>query len=118
MLRARFVKNFAANVYSVAACSSEIRRFDPSHSDSVKQLQDLVRSSILRNKEDCFPKPLEEKKPQSLKANLLPWGTQTPSKKGRLFYDLGEDGEPPFASEEKLKKKSHTEANYIINIIL
>ena len=105
MLRARFVKNFAANMYSVAACSSEIRRFDPSHSDSVKQLHDLVRSSILRNKENCFPKPLEEKKPQSLKANLLPWGTQTPSKKGQLYYDLGEDGDPPFASKEKLSSR-------------
>ena len=104
MLRARFVKNFAANINSVAACSSEIRRFDPSHSDNVKQLQDLVRSSILRTKEkrkNLFPKPLEEEKTTKPQGKLVVLGTQTPSKKGLLFYNLGDDGDPPSASEEK-----------------
>ena len=76
MLRARFVKNFAANIYSVAACSSEIRRFDHSHSDNVKQLHDLVRSSILRNieKEKLFPKPLEEENHKASRQTCCPGG--------------------------------------------
>ena len=46
-----------------------------------------------KEKKNCFPNPKGKGKPQSLKVSLLPQGTTTPSKKGQLFYDLGEEGE-------------------------
>lgn len=108
ILRARLVKNFAARTNSTTAWSSTSRRSDPSLSDRVRQLYDFVRSSILevkkkrrRIKKTVSQTPPEEK-PQSLEVNLLPRGTKTPSKKRRLFYTLGEDGDPTFTSGEKL----------------
>jgi len=95
-------KNFAARTKSVTASSSIIRRLEPSTSKRVRQLQVLVKSSIesywKRKRKNYFPNPKRiRKNHKTLKVNLLPQGTKAPSKKGRLFYDLGEDGgKPPF----------------------
>ena len=72
-------------------------------SKSVRQLHDFVNSSFLvtnrtaeiekRKKKIVSPTPKEKENPQNLKVSLLPQGTKTPSKKGRLFYNLGEDEE-------------------------
>ena len=76
---------------------------EPSTFESVRQLHDFVNSSIpiakrkaeieKRIKKTLSLTPKEKENPQNLKVSLLPQGTKTPSKKGRLFYDLGEDGE-------------------------
>ena len=47
-----------------------------------------------------FPK--EKKTATKPKGSLVTSDTKTPYKKGQLFYDLGEDGDLTFASEEKL----------------
>ena len=92
-------------------------RCEPSTSERVRQLQDFANSSIKLGKkekkkktykelESVSPTPKEKENHKTLKENLFPQSTKSPSKKGRLFYDLGEDGEePPFTSEEKLLHK-------------
>ena len=58
---------------------------------------------VNKKKEKLFPVPRKKRENhETLKVNLLPQSTETPSKKGRLFHNLGEDGrKPPFASEGK-----------------
>ena len=47
ILRAHLVKNFIAKTCSISTCSSVKRRLEPSLFDSVRQLQDFVRYSIV-----------------------------------------------------------------------
>ena len=114
IFKARLVRNFVARTKSVVASSSVMLRCEPSTSERVRQLQDFANSSIKLGKkekkkkktykelESVSPTPKEKENHKTLKENLFPQSTKSLSKKGRLFYDLGEDGEePPFASEEK-----------------
>ena len=65
----------------------------PSHKKHTEQIEIEERKEKRKKKKNCFPNPKGKGKPQSLKVSLLPQGTTTPSKKGQLFYDLGEEGE-------------------------
>lgn len=59
----------------------------------------------MKKKKTISQTPKEKKTTIKPEGSLVTSDTKTPYKEGRLFYELGEDGDPTFASEEKLYLK-------------